>query len=44
MADIKKTVEIIFGGKNELSAAIAPIERDMKTIASSIESVSSPFA
>ena len=44
MADIKKTVEIIFGGKNELSAAIAPIERDMKTLASSIESVSSPFA
>lgn len=44
MADIKKTVEIIFGGKNELSTAIGSIERDMKTLSTTIGDVSAPFA
>jgi len=44
MADVKKTVEIIFGGKNELSATIGAIERDMSTLSGTIQDVSAPFA
>jgi len=37
MADLQKTVEIIFGGKNEISNTIGAIERD-------IDKMSAPLA
>lgn len=44
MADIKKTVEIIFGGKNELSGAVNEIMRDFKSFEQSIGGVATPLA
>lgn len=43
-ADIKKTVEIIFGGKNEMSGAVNEIIRDFKSFEKSIDGVATPLA
>ncbi len=40
MADLQKTVEIIFGGRNDLSKTIGEVERSL----SSLNSASAPFA
>ncbi|MCK9362147.1 MAG: phage tail tape measure protein [Syntrophales bacterium] len=44
MADLKKTVEIIFGGKNELSQTIGAIEKDFSVLNSTVSSITSPLA
>jgi len=44
MADLKKTIEIIFGGKNEISSTIGTIERDMRSLSGTLQDVSAPFA
>ncbi|MEI7635872.1 MAG: phage tail tape measure protein [Syntrophus sp. (in: bacteria)] len=43
-ADVRKTVEIIFGGKNELSGAVNEIMRDFKSFEKSIDGVATPLA
>jgi TP901 family phage tail tape measure protein len=44
MADITKTVEIFFGGKNELSGIAKDIDRDLQALEKSISSVTTPMA
>lgn len=44
MANISKTVEIIFGGKNELSSVVGQIEAKMGTLNQSIGDATKPLA
>lgn len=44
MADIKKTIEIIFGGRNELSEAVTGVVRDMQAFEKSVSSVANQLA
>jgi TP901 family phage tail tape measure protein len=44
MADLQKTVEIIFGGKNELSGAIGTIESDFAKFDASARKMAEPLA
>ena len=44
MANIQKTVEIIFGGKNEVSNVIGSIERNFDSLNSSITAATKPLA
>ncbi len=44
MATLQKTVEIIFGGKNEVSKTIGAIEKDFNVLNSAVTSVTAPLA
>lgn len=44
MADIQKTVEIVFGGKNELSKTIGAIERDFGQLDTMVGKMTAPLA
>lgn len=44
MADISKTIEIVFGGKNELSKTIGGLEREFGQLDSMIGSITAPLA
>ncbi len=44
MADIQKTVEIVFGGKNELSKTIGLIERDFGQLDTMVGKITGPLA
>jgi TP901 family phage tail tape measure protein len=44
MADISKTVEIVFGGKNELTKTIGGIEREFGQLDSMVNSLAAPLA
>ncbi|MBN1664835.1 MAG: phage tail tape measure protein [Deltaproteobacteria bacterium] len=44
MADITKTIEIVFGGRNDLTKTLGQFERDFNGIDSVIDSVAAPLA
>lgn len=44
MADLKKTVEIVFGGKNELSKTIGQIEGEFTNIEAIVGNITRPLA
>jgi TP901 family phage tail tape measure protein len=44
MADVQKTVEIIFGGKNELTGIIGNIESDFNRFDDAVRNVATPLA
>ena len=44
MADVEKTVEIIFGGKNELTGIVGTIESDFNKLDDSIKNIATPLA
>jgi len=44
MADIKKTVEIVFGAKSEMGQAITGISRDFNALNAVVESIANPLA
>lgn len=44
MADLQKTVEIIFGGKNELSGVVGSIEKDFRSLDDSVNKIATPLA
>ena len=44
MADVKKTVEIIFGGKNEVSKVVTDISRDFMTLSDLTSKITDPLA
>lgn len=44
MADIRKTVEIIFGGKNELTGVITDVSRQFSTLGGMADTVTQPLA
>ena len=44
MADLSKTVEIIFGGKNELSGVIGNIESDFAKFDASARKMAEPLS
>ena len=44
MADITKTVDIIFGGKSEIGQMISEVEREFKVLERSVMNVATPLA
>lgn len=44
MANLQKTVEIIFGGKNEVSKTIGDIEKSFGTLDSAVSKITAPLA
>lgn len=44
MADLTKTVEIIFGGKNDVAQAINAINADLSDLSGHVQAASAPFA
>ena len=44
MADISKTVEIIFGGKNDISATVDQVSRDFDKLGGNITNIAGPLA
>ena len=44
MADLQKTIEIIFGGKDNVSPTIKNITKELGTIDSAVQGIADPFA
>lgn len=44
MADLTKTVEIVFSGKNNLTTTMGKLENDFNKVGSTIEGISAPLA
>ncbi|HOI74774.1 MAG TPA: phage tail tape measure protein [Syntrophales bacterium] len=44
MADLSKTIEIVFGGKNEVSPVVADIEKSFGALDSSVGKITDPLA
>lgn len=44
MATLQKTVEIIFGGKNEITGIIGDIEKDFNALGKSVDNVTTPLS
>jgi len=43
-ADLSKTVEIVFGGRDELSGVMGSVSRDFDALTGSIQNVTAPLA
>ena len=44
MADLKRTIEIVFGGKDKLSPTITSVSKQLDTVSASVEKVAGPFS
>ena len=44
MADVKKTVEIIFGAKSEVGQAVTQMSREFNALNAVVESIANPLA